>query len=81
MLPDAALDEKKFFEALERCLRGLPANTARAFAMREVMGMETDEICKEMAISASNCWVLLHRARLGLRECLALNWFEGGQAC
>ena len=78
--PDAALDEKKFFEALERCLRGLPANTARAFAMREVMGMETDEICKEMAISASNCWVLLYRARMALRACLEQGWFAGEPA-
>ena len=43
--------------------------------MREVMGFETGEICKELAITASNCWVLLYRARMGLRICLEQRWF------
>ena len=28
------------------------------------------EICKALDISATNAWVMLHRARLFLRECL-----------
>ena len=77
--PEAALSQRKFFEALERCLEGLPANTARAFVMREVMGLDTDEICRELAISASNCWVMLYRARMGLRMCLEQRWFGAGE--
>ena len=73
--PDLSLEQSRFFAALERCLAGLPANTARAFTMREVMGLETDEICKELKISTSNCWVMLYRARMSLRECLEINWF------
>ena len=73
--PEAALSKRKFFETLERCLEGLPKNTARVFMMREVMGFETGEICKELAITASNCWVLLYRARMGLRICLEQRWF------
>ena len=75
--PDAALSETRFQEALQRCLDGLPKNTARAFVMREVMGMETDEICKELAVTATNCWVLLYRARMSLRLCLEQGWFAG----
>ena len=73
--PEAALSQRKFFEALERCLEGLPNNTARVFMMREVLGIETGEICKELAITATNCWVLLYRARMGLRACLQERWF------
>ena len=29
-----------------------------------------------LAISDNNLWVMLHRARMALRECLAMNWFE-----
>jgi len=54
----------------------LPPATARVFFQREVLGEETDEICKAEAISASNCWVMLHRARLSLRECLDRTWFS-----
>jgi RNA polymerase sigma-70 factor (ECF subfamily) len=43
--------------------------------MREHMGLETDEICKELAITATHCWVLLYRARMSLRECLTKEWF------
>ena len=48
---------------------------ARVFAMREVLELSTDEICKELGITATNCWVMLHRARLILRECLESKWF------
>jgi RNA polymerase sigma-70 factor (ECF subfamily) len=48
--------------------------------MRELLGLETDEICKELSISTSNCWVILHRARLGLRQCLETQWFENEQS-
>jgi RNA polymerase sigma-70 factor, ECF subfamily len=43
--------------------------------MREVMDLTTEEICKELRISATNCWVILHRARLSFRECLEANRF------
>ena len=73
--PDDALEQKDFFRVLEVCLEKLPAKTARIFMMREWLELETDEICKELAITTSNAWVLLYRARLRLRECLDLNWF------
>lgn len=75
--PEATLSQSRFFEALEGCLARLPPNTARVFSMREIMGMETDEICKALGITATNCWVLLYRARMALRECLQTSWFAG----
>ena len=73
--PEDALAQSKFFEVLERCMEGLPKNTARVFMLREVMGTDTDEICTELSITANNCWVLLYRARMALRECLQQRWF------
>jgi len=73
--PEAALTQRRFFEVLERCMAGLPKNTARVFTMREVMGLDTDEICKDVGITPSNCWVLLYRARMALRGCLEQRWF------
>ena len=77
--PEAAFSQKKFFEVLERCMEGLPKNTARVFAMREIMGLDADEICKETGISATNCGVLLYRARTALRLCLDQRWFGGNR--
>jgi RNA polymerase sigma-70 factor, ECF subfamily len=73
--PHKALENKAFVEVFERCAKGMSAKTARAFMMREVMDMSTDEICKALDISTTNCWVMLHRARLSLRECLETKWF------
>ncbi|MBX9904566.1 MAG: sigma-70 family RNA polymerase sigma factor [Burkholderiales bacterium] len=73
--PAAALENSRFWIAFEQCTQRLPARTARVFMMREIMDMPTEEICKELDISATNCWVMLHRARLTLRECLELQWF------
>ena len=73
--PDASLDQKQFLAALELCLGRLPQKTAQTFMMREHLGLETDEICKELAITATHCWVLLYRARMALRECLNKEWF------
>lgn len=73
--PDDTLSQKDFFRVLEVCLEKLPAKTARVFMMREWLELDTDEICKELAITTSNAWVLLYRARMRLRECLDLNWF------
>ena len=78
--PERSLEERRFFEALERCLQALPRNTASAFTMRELMGLETEEICKELGISTSNCWVMLYRARMSLRACLERTWFLPGSA-
>lgn len=74
--PDGALEQSQFFRALELCLERLPARTAQVFMMREHLGQETAEICKELAITPTHCWVMLYRARMTLRECLQQTWFE-----
>jgi RNA polymerase sigma-70 factor (ECF subfamily) len=62
---------------LEACLGDLPDRQRLAFALREVEGMTTAEVCKIMEVSANNLGVLLFRARNGLRECLEAKGFEG----
>jgi RNA polymerase sigma-70 factor (ECF subfamily) len=73
--PDASLEQKRFFAALEDCLAKLPAKAAQAFLMREHLGAETADICGELGITATNCGVLLYRARMALQLCLNENWF------
>jgi len=75
--PEAALERSEFIDVVNLCLEALPPNTARVFMMREVMELESDEICKELAISATNLWVIMYRARVQLRECLEKKWFAG----
>jgi len=73
--PEAALNQRQFFDVVELCMEKLPPNTARVFLMREVLELESEEICKELTITANNLWVILYRARMALRQCLEQNWF------
>jgi len=73
--PEQALENRKFWEIFELCARLLPERTARLYMLREVMEMTTEEICQEFGITPTNLWVILHRARLVLRECLEIKWF------
>ena len=73
--PERSLESTQFWKVFEICVRVMPARTARVFVMREVLELSTEEICKELGISATNCWVMLHRARLALRACLEAKWF------
>ncbi|HEX6137508.1 MAG TPA: sigma-70 family RNA polymerase sigma factor [Casimicrobiaceae bacterium] len=75
--PENALARQEFMDVMQLCLDKLPPNTARVFMMREVMELESDEICKELTITANNLWVILYRARMALRHCLEQNWFAG----
>jgi len=73
--PEASLEQRRFWETFEKCLDALPKAAGRVFFRREILGEDTDTICKDERITPSNCWVILHRARLGLRACLETNWF------
>jgi RNA polymerase sigma-70 factor, ECF subfamily len=73
--PEQCLENDRFRELLDNCLAALPAATARAFYLREVEGLTTEEICDELGISESNCWVMLYRARMSLRRSLEERWF------
>ena len=74
--PENALSRQEFIGVIDLCLDKLPPNTARVFVMREVMELETDEICKELSITANNLWVILYRARMALRQCVEQHWFS-----
>jgi RNA polymerase sigma-70 factor (ECF subfamily) len=65
--PDKVLDQKKFWAVLTECLKRLPPQLALLYSLRE-------DICKDLNISSTNSWVMLHRARLGLKQCFEIHW-------
>ena len=77
-MPDqeVIMQNKEFWTTFRDCLSHLPARSAEAFTLRELDDLDTTVICKELGISPTNLWVMLHRARLQLRACLEKNWFE-----
>ncbi|HID36734.1 MAG TPA: sigma-70 family RNA polymerase sigma factor [Ghiorsea sp.] len=75
--PASLCQNKQFMQVLQGCTENLPSKQQRVFAMRELQGLDSEEICKACDISSTNLHVLLHRARLGLRHCLNEHWFGG----
>ena len=73
--PDNLMENKEFWKSFTHCLDGLTPVFRRAFSLRELDGLGTEEICKILDITATNLWVILHRARGKLRDCLEINWF------
>ncbi len=71
--PARSLENKRFWQALNACLERLPPRLAQLFMLRELAGMETENICQEMEISSTNLWTMLYRSRMGLRQCLEKN--------
>jgi RNA polymerase sigma-70 factor (ECF subfamily) len=78
--PAALLEQHQFWQVMQDCLERLPKALARIFLLREIEEKENAEICKELEISPTNAWVMLYRARMGLRKCLEINWLEGNDA-
>jgi RNA polymerase sigma-70 factor (ECF subfamily) len=54
----------------------MPARVAYVFSLREMDGLSSNEICEILALSASNFWVIMHRARMLLRRCIEIKWFR-----
>lgn len=71
---DKAVENEELGAIIEECIGKLPPKWSSVFAMRVIDEYETEEVCKELGISSSNLWVILHRARHQLRDCVESKW-------
>jgi len=73
--PAKLSEDAEFWQQVRKCFAALPERQAQIFALRTFDELEAEDICKQTGVSATNLWVLLHRARLRLRACLEETWF------
>lgn len=59
---------------LNDCLTKLPGLWFSVFSMKHIDDLESELICTELKLTASNFWVIMHRTKLNLRACLQKNW-------
>ena len=71
---DDELNQEEFRSILELCLSSLPDKWKSVFVLKFIEELSSDEVCKETGCSPSNFWVIMHRARLKLRECIEDKW-------
>jgi RNA polymerase sigma-70 factor (ECF subfamily) len=69
------LENEELGLAIHNCISKLPAKQAEVFKMKTLLGYDTETICNELDITASNLWVIIHRARTSLAACMEKNWF------
>ena len=69
--PEAVVLSREVLRQLDRALSALPPRQRTVVTMRDVCGMDAEEVCAALNISPTNQRVLLHRARAVLREALA----------
>lgn len=74
--PGICTQQKAFWDVLQQCLSKVSPRLASAFALREIEQLDTSEICASLNVSEGNLWVMLHRARTSLRQCLESNWLN-----
>jgi len=76
LLPEGEMEQKELARFIQLCVEGLPTQLAAAFIMKMIDEEDSDKICKELGITPSNLWVMLHRARLRMRDCLEKKWLK-----
>jgi len=68
------LQNKEFQDVLQSCMKKLPPLWASVFTMKHMDDESSEIICKELRLTSSNYWVIIHRAKVHLRSCLQKNW-------
>lgn len=69
--PETVTLSREALRQLDQALTALPPRQRQVVTMRDVCGMDAEEVCAALNISPANQRVLLHRARAVLRKALA----------
>jgi RNA polymerase sigma-70 factor (ECF subfamily) len=72
---ESPVEAEEFHTVLAQCRSKLKEIQNVVFSLKYLDGMESDQICRELGLSAANYWILVHRAKTQLRACLEKNWF------
>lgn len=76
LLPEGGMEQEELARIIGDCIKHLPPRLAAPFVMKLIEETESEKICKELGITPSNLWVMLHRARLKMRKCIEDDWME-----
>lgn len=71
---DKIMEREEFMQFLMLCLSLLPKTWSKVFSLKNIEDYTSKEICKELGITPSNLWTIIHRSKLQLRGCLEKRW-------
>lgn len=72
---DVSIENEELKQAIAGCIGALPAKWRGVVVDKLVEGKESEEVCNDHEITSSNLWVIVHRAKVQLRDCLDRKWF------
>lgn len=73
---DNPAERKEVQKIINHCKDNLKDLQQEVFTLKYLEDINSEEICKVLDITPSNYWVLLHRARLQMRDCVESNLFK-----
>ncbi len=74
--PAMEVESKEVWDVVKGCLEHLPQGQQDAFVLSVMEEMPSEEVCEALEITPANLWVRLHRARLGLAQCVGSRWLH-----
>lgn len=84
--PAANLNGQEFRAAFAACVAKLPPRLNEIFVLRYENDESGEAVATDLGLSTANVWVMLHRARMQMWQCLSKSWFgtdtkSGDQSC
>lgn len=76
--PDTVLSNSQLGGILGGCIEKLPVHVKQVFIMREIDKVDSEEVCNILDMSLTNLYVVMHRARKMLKDCIQHQWMEKG---
>lgn len=78
IIPDfeQKLEDQELMSTILGCIEDLPGKQKGIVLDKLVEEKESEEVCKDYEITPSNLWVIIHRAKLHLRECIENKWLK-----
>src|SRR3989338_1810788 len=73
---EQAITQEETIQELRDCLSKLPEKWNGIITSKYLEEKESDLICNEFEITPSNLWVIIHRAKLLLRDCLKTKYAQ-----
>lgn len=73
---DNPVERKELQRIINWCTDHLKNLQRNVFILKYLEDLDSEEICKALNISSSNYWVLIHRARLQMRDCVEKKWLQ-----
>ncbi len=67
---ETVIEKAELIQQLNDCIDKLPEKWKAVIALRYLEEKKSEEVCKELSLSASNLWVIVHRAKILLKDCL-----------